>query len=117
MASAPYISILEGRGQITALSRRSRPTRRARSAAAFLWHKMPEVLFAASVVPILEELLFRGFFLGVLLRNFSRLSAVLITSALFAVVHFLKAPELTTPNDTVTWTSGFVSIAHSFGQF
>jgi membrane protease YdiL (CAAX protease family) len=84
---------------------------------AFLWHKMPEVLFAASVVPILEELLFRGFFLGVLLRSFSRLSALLITSALFAVVHFLKAPELTTPNDTVTWASGFVSIAHSFWQF
>ena len=84
---------------------------------AFLWHKMPEVLFAASVVPILEELFFRGFFLGVLLRCFSRLSALLITSALFAVVHFLKAPELTTPNDSVTWTSGFVSISHSFGQF
>lgn len=84
---------------------------------AFLWYKMPEVLFAASVVPILEELLFRGFFLGVLLRSFSRLNALLITSALFAVVHFLKAPDLTTPNDAVTWLSGFVSIAHSFWQF
>ena len=84
---------------------------------AFLWHKMPEVLFAASVVPILEELLFRGFFLGVLLRSFSRVSALLLTSALFAVVHFLKAPELTTPNDTVSWASGFVSIANSFWQF
>jgi len=84
---------------------------------AFLWHKLPEVLFAASVVPILEELLFRGFFLGVLLRSFSRVSALLLTSALFAVVHFLKAPELTTPNDTVSWVSGFASIANSFSQF
>jgi membrane protease YdiL (CAAX protease family) len=84
---------------------------------AFLWHKMPEVLIAASVVPVLEELLFRGFFLGVLLRSFSGRNALLITSALFSVVHFLKAPDLTTPNDAVTWASGFVSIAHSFWQF
>jgi membrane protease YdiL (CAAX protease family) len=83
----------------------------------FLWQKMPEVLFAASVVPILEELLFRGFILGVLLRSFSRISGLLLTSALFAVVHFLKAPDLTTPNDAVSWASGFVSIANSFWQF
>ncbi len=83
----------------------------------FLWHKMPTVLFAAGVVPILEELLFRGFILGVLLRSFSRLSALLLTSGLFSIVHFLKAPEATTPNDAVRWFSGFDSIAHSFGQF
>jgi uncharacterized protein len=84
---------------------------------AFLWHKMPTVLAAASIVPILEELLFRGFILGILLRGFSRLSAILLTSAFFSIVHFLKAPEATTPNDAVGWFSGFDSIAHSFGQF
>jgi membrane protease YdiL (CAAX protease family) len=84
---------------------------------AFLWDKMPAVLIAASIVPILEELLFRGFILGVLLRSFSRLGALLLTSALFSIVHFLKAPEATTPNDAVRWFSGFDSIAHSFGQF
>jgi uncharacterized protein len=84
---------------------------------AFLWAKMPEVLIAASVVPILEELLFRGFILGVLLRGFSRLNALLMTSALFSIIHFLKAPERTSPNESVNWLSGFVSIAHSFWQF
>ena len=84
---------------------------------AFLWHKMPTVLIAASIVPILEELLFRGFILGVLLRSFSRLGALLLTSGLFSIVHFLKAPAATTPNDAVRWFSGFDSIAHSFGQF
>lgn len=83
----------------------------------FLWHKMPTVLFAAGIVPILEELLFRGFILGVLLRSFSRLGALLLTSGLFSIIHFLKAPETTTPNDAVRWFSGFDSIAHSFGQF
>ena len=84
---------------------------------SFLWHKMPAVLVAASVVPFLEEFLFRGFILGVLLRSCSRIFALLFTSALFSIIHFLKAPDLTTPNDAVNWSSGFVSIAHSFGQF
>ena len=84
---------------------------------AFLWHKMPDVLVAASVVPVLEELLFRGFILGLLQRSFSRLGALILTSTLFSIIHFLKAPELTTPNDAVAWSSGFVSIGHSFWQF
>ena len=84
---------------------------------AFLWQKMPTVLVAASIVPVLEELLFRGFILGVLLRSFSRLGALLLTSGLFSIVHFLKAPDQSTPNDAVRWFSGFDSIAHSFGQF
>ncbi len=84
---------------------------------AFLWSKMPGVVIAASVVPILEELFFRGFILGVLLRSFSRLSALVMTSALFSIVHFLKAPEQTSPNETVSWLSGFVSIGNSFWQF
>lgn len=84
---------------------------------AFLWNKMPTVLVAASVVPILEELLFRGFILGVLLRSVSRLNALLFTSALFSIIHFLKAPAETTSSESVNWLSGFNSMAHSFGQF
>ena len=84
---------------------------------AFLWHKMSAVLVAASLVPIVEELFFRGFILGLLLRSCSRVFALLFTSALFSIIHFLKAPDLTTPNDVVNWSSGFVSIAHSFSQF
>ncbi len=84
---------------------------------AFLWHKMPGVFLAATAVPILEEFFFRGFILGVLLRSFSRIVALLVSAALFSIIHFLKAPRLTTPNDSVNWSSGFVSIAHSFSQF
>ncbi len=83
----------------------------------FLWGKMPGVLAAALAVPILEELLFRGLILGVLLRNCSRWNAVLMVSALFSVIHFLKPPRLTTPNESVTWFSGFLSLGHSFWQF
>lgn len=83
----------------------------------FLWGKMPEVLIAASIVPLLEEIFFRGFILGVLLRSFSRLHALLITSAFFSIVHFLKSPEQTLPNESVNWLSGFGAIADSFWQF
>ncbi len=83
----------------------------------FLWGKIPGVLGAVLVVPLLEELLFRGFILGVLLRSCSRWGALLLTSALFSIVHFLKSPRLTMPNDAVNCSSGFASLAHSFWQF
>ncbi len=83
----------------------------------FLWAKMPAVLATVLVVPLLEELLFRGFILGVLLRSCSRRGALLLTSALFSIVHFLKSPALSVPNESVNWLSGFVSLGHSFWQF
>jgi membrane protease YdiL (CAAX protease family) len=84
---------------------------------AILWGKLGTVVFASAFVPLIEELLFRGLILGVLLRSNSRFAAMVLTSALFAVLHFLKAPDQTTPAGDVNWASGFVSIANSFWQF
>jgi membrane protease YdiL (CAAX protease family) len=70
---------------------------------------------SAVVVPFIEEPLFRGLILGVLLRANSDRVAIFFTSALFSILHFLKSPEQST--ETVTWTSGFVSIGNSFSQF
>lgn len=74
-----------------------------------------ERTLSAVVVPFIEEPLFRGLLLGILLRANSARVAVFITSAFFSILHFLKSPEQSTA--TVTWTSGFVSLANSFGQF
>ena len=74
-----------------------------------------ERVLAALVVPFLEEPLFRGLILGVLLRAGAPVFATLATAAFFSIIHFLKAPEQTTTH--VTWSSGFVSIANSFYQF
>lgn len=74
-----------------------------------------ERIGAVAVVPLLEEPLFRGLILGVLLRGSPAFVAMLATSAFFSIVHFLKAPEQTSA--TVTWMSGFASIANSFHQF
>jgi membrane protease YdiL (CAAX protease family) len=73
------------------------------------------LLATVTIVPIIEETLFRGLILGILLRSGRKYLALFITSAFFAIVHFLKAPPRTSP--VVSWTSGFNSIAHSFSQF
>ena len=49
------------------------------------------------------------------MRSSRSVVATLITSAFFALVHFLKAPARS--NESVTWFSGFHSIANSFAQF
>ena len=79
------------------------------------WAAVASVTLTAAVVPLIEEALFRGLFLGVLLRGNRPLLATLVSSAFFSIVHFLKAPDQTTTS--VEWTSGFVSLAHSFDQF
>ena len=73
------------------------------------------VLLSAVVVPFIEEALFRGLFLGVLLRAMRPWAANSLSAAIFSIVHFLKAPDETTT--TVRWFSGFVSLAHSTDQF
>jgi membrane protease YdiL (CAAX protease family) len=79
------------------------------------WDELLAVLPSAIVVPMIEEPLFRGLFLGVLLREFRTWPANLISAAIFSIVHFLKGPDLTVT--TVHWYSGFISLAHSFDQF
>jgi uncharacterized protein len=82
---------------------------------AIPWNSLGPVMAAAIVVPLIEEVFFRGLFLGILLRSLRPVIATPITSGFFAIVHFLKAP--TRPNETVTWLSGFHSVANSFAQF
>jgi membrane protease YdiL (CAAX protease family) len=89
------------------------------------WIDFLQLAGATIAVPIIEETFFRGLVLGILLRagqqcmparrSFSVGGSIIVSSALFAIVHFLKAPERTSA--VVTWLSGFGSIAHSFHQF
>lgn len=79
------------------------------------WLPVASVALTAAIVPLIEEALFRGLFLGVFLRRSRPLVAALMSAGIFSIVHFLKAPDQTSP--AVDWTSGFVSLAHSFDQF
>jgi len=81
----------------------------------FAWVRFGKMLGASITVPLIEETFFRGIVLGVLLRTGRQYMSIFVTSAIFSVIHFLKAPgQIST---STTWTSGFNSIAHSFGQF
>jgi membrane protease YdiL (CAAX protease family) len=82
---------------------------------SFSWLDVLKVLPTAVVVPLIEEPLFRGLFLGVVLRGWRPRLASLFSAGIFSIVHFLKAPDQTTT--AVHWYSGFVSLAHSFDQF
>jgi len=82
---------------------------------AINWLSFARLVGTAIVVPVIEETFFRGLVLGILLRSRRKYLAIFGTSALYAIVHFLKAPDQTSP--IVTWASGFNSIAHSFRQF
>jgi uncharacterized protein len=79
------------------------------------WLATLPVIPTAIIVPLIEEALFRGLFLGVLLRGLRPWPANLLSAAIFSIVHFLKAPDQITT--TVQWFSGFVSLSHSFDQF
>jgi uncharacterized protein len=79
------------------------------------WPAVGKAIAAAAVVPLIEETFFRGLILGILLKTGRRFLAMFVTSALYSIVHFLKAPEHT--STIVIWTSGFNSIAHAFVQF
>jgi uncharacterized protein len=79
------------------------------------WLALGSILLTAIIVPVIEEVFFRGVILGVLLRSGSRFVSILFTSALYSILHFLKPSESAMPD--VTWSSGFVSIANSFSQF
>jgi membrane protease YdiL (CAAX protease family) len=79
------------------------------------WAAVATVALSAAVVAIIEEALFRGLFLGVLLRGNRPLAAALLSAGIFSIMHFLKAPDQT--STSVSWTSGFISLAHSFDQF
>jgi len=78
----------------------------------FVWPRFGKVLLAASSVPFIEETFFRGIVLGILLRTGRKLLSVVVVSALFAAVHFLKGSEWEPA--VVTWSSGFQSIGDAF---
>jgi membrane protease YdiL (CAAX protease family) len=83
--------------------------------ASISWAALGQIVLTAIVVPLIEEPLFRGFFLGVLLRSCRPAIATVVSAAIFSIVHFLKAPNETTMS--AQWYSGFVSLSHSLSQF
>jgi membrane protease YdiL (CAAX protease family) len=68
----------------------------------------------AVVVALLEEILFRGAIFGALRKACRWQVALMITSALYAIVHFFGKPE---PPASVGWATGLVVLPGMLGGF
>lgn len=82
--------------------------------AAHLVVALMGAILAGIAVAILEETLFRGALFGTLRKVRPWPTALVISSAIYALVHFFaKAPS----PGSVNWTSGFATLAEMFGGF
>ncbi len=80
------------------------------------WGALPKLALSAVTVAILEECLFRGAILGLFRRAMTPYRALFWTTAIFAILHFLK-PEEGAVQGSVTWMSGFELVPKVFHQF
>jgi len=73
------------------------------------------ILATAGAVAVLEEFLFRGVLLGLCLRSMKPVAAALVSSAVFAVVHFMRV-AMPASDQAVGWASGFAQIPQIFSS-
>ena len=87
-------------------------------APSLTWHKIVGTLLGAVgtalVVAVLEEILFRGGLFGGLRRFLWWPIALIVSSAIYALSHFLQHGEVTGP---VTWHSGLDLLPQMFRGF
>lgn len=82
------------------------------------WERLGLPVLSGLTVACIEEFLFRGAMLGVLRRSLHPRMAMLVTTCLFAVLHFLKPPARDAiADDAVNWTSGFWLLPQLLGGF
>lgn len=72
-----------------------------------------QIVVGALLIGVLEEILFRGYILTAIRKSLGPVAAVLLSSALFAVVHFIKPAE---PDAVEHWYSGFLMAGHLFAK-
>ena len=78
--------------------------------------KIAAAAISAVVVSVLEETLFRGGMTGLFRRSMSEKGALWATTLIFAAVHFIR-PDPSIQVESVSWSSGFLLLPHSFHQF
>jgi membrane protease YdiL (CAAX protease family) len=76
--------------------------------------KLAGAALSAVVVSLVEEILFRGGIFGGLRRIFSWPFALVLSSMIYAIVHFLERADL---EGAITWTSGFHVLFQMLGGF
>lgn len=64
-------------------------------------------------VALVEETFFRGGLQGALQRGISVVAAVIVASAIYSALHFVKPTHVNIPADQVTWSSGLTCLSGS----
>ena len=72
-----------------------------------------KIIIGMLLIGVIEEILFRGYILNALRKSLGPVAAVLLSSALFAVVHFITPAE---PEITDRWYSGFLLFSNLFAN-
>ena len=72
-----------------------------------------QIVVGMLLVGIIEEILFRGYILNAMRKSLGPVSAVLLSSALFAVIHFIKPAD---PEVKDAWNSGFMLVSNLFAK-
>ena len=72
-----------------------------------------KIVIGTILIGVIEEILFRGYILTALRKSLGAVPAVLLSSVLFAAVHFIKPAE---PEFTDRWYSGFLLFTDLFAK-
>lgn len=70
-----------------------------------------KIIIGSLLIGVIEEILFRGYILTALRKSLGPVAAVLLSSAFFAVVHFIKPAE---PETVDRWYSGLLLFSNLF---
>ncbi len=83
-------------------------------APGMLFEKALGISLTAGVVAVLEELLFRGAVFGGLRKVFNWVFALVVSSMIYAIMHFMEPAKAT---GTITWLSGLELLPRMLGGF
>jgi uncharacterized protein len=86
----------------------------AHTSARWMQH-LKNAAISATLVGVLEEVLFRGALFGALRQSLSFSRAAILSSAPYSLLHFLRQPEFV--GRRVEWTSGFEVLGQMLGGF
>lgn len=81
------------------------------------WLRLFDAAGTAIAVALFEELMFRGVLFGLVRRTMPWVRALLIVSAVFAVLHFVRAPRVAPTVDEIHWWSGLALLQGHLWQF
>jgi uncharacterized protein len=76
--------------------------------------KLLEAVAVALVVAVIEEVIFRGAIFGSLRKRHNWITALVLSSGIYAWFHFFRRPA---SPDIITWTSGFQVLAQMLRGF